>query len=63
MIVTADDIAKVGDISDHEYSSDESDEKKQVEIVRQRKGRSDNCDDEEGADVDEEETHQQEDTE
>ena len=28
MIVTADDIAKVGDISDHEYSIDESDEKK-----------------------------------
>ena len=59
MIVKDDNIAKEWDTSDHEYGSNESEEEKidgESEVVE---GFND-CGNEEGADVEEEEKHSQE---
>ena len=59
MIVTAEDIDKEGDISDHEYGSNYSEEEK-IDGESEVEEGSDDCGDEEWADVEEEEKQLQE---
>ena len=59
MIVTDDEMAEGGDISDHEYNSDESEEEKKVGENDIKEG-CDDCDNEEEADVKKDEKQLQE---